>query len=164
MTRLSSPTWPRALVVGLLLLVVCAAPARGAEARWVNPVRPLHVQRSFDPPEHDWQRGHRGVDLTAHLGHVVRAAGTGRVTYAAVLAGRGVVVVDHGLLRTTYQPVAATVGVGDRVRAGEVIGAIAAGSGHCGDGHCLHLGLRRGDTYLDPMLVLTGARAVLRPW
>ena len=131
---------------------------------WQSPVRPLSVRRAFDPPAHDWLPGHRGVDLSAHVGQEVRAAGAGRVTFAATLAGRGVVVVDHGTLRTTYQPVAASVRVGERVSAGEVIGEISEGSGHCGSGSCLHLGLRRAREYLDPMLLLRGHVAVLRPW
>jgi murein DD-endopeptidase MepM/ murein hydrolase activator NlpD len=95
---------------------------------------------------------------------VVRAAGGGRVTYAADLAGRGVVVVDHGRLRTTYEPVTASVEIGARVRAGGPIGIVATGSGHCGDGRCLHLGLRVGRTYLDPLLVIRPTTGLLRPW
>lgn len=152
-------------LAGSLALGSAAAPAMAvsADRRWLSPVSPMHLERRFDPPAHDWLSGHRGVDLAAHLGQEVRAAGTGRVTFAADLAGRGVVVVDHGALRTTYQPVQATVDVGEEVRVGEPIGVIAAGSGHCGSGSCLHLGLRRGETYLDPLLLLVGGIAVLRP-
>jgi murein DD-endopeptidase MepM/ murein hydrolase activator NlpD len=94
----------------------------------------------------------------------VQAAGSGRVTFARALAGRGVVVVDHGELRTTYEPVDPSVAVGTRVRVGEPIGRVTTGSGHCGDGRCLHLGLRRGATYLDPTLLVRRAHPVLRPW
>ena len=127
-------------------------------------MRPLDIQRQFDPPAQNWLPGHRGVDLATRPGQQVTAAGNGRVTFAADLAGRGVVVVDHGAVRTTYQPVEAVVDVGEHVRAGEPIGVISAGAGHCGDGGCLHLGLRRKDTYLDPLLILFGAQAVLRSW
>jgi hypothetical protein len=91
----------------------------------------------------------------------VRAAASGSVTYAAALAGRGVVVVDHGNVRTTYEPVRATVSPGDWVSAGDVIGAVEPGEGHCGAGDCLHWGLRRGEDYLDPRLLL-GLRPVLK--
>lgn len=159
---------PLQVVVALVLLcgqlALLAPSAQGTEGLWRSPVHPLDVERRFDPPAQDWLPGHRGVDLAAHLGQQVRAAGAGRVTFAADLAGRGVVVVDHGAVRTTYQPVAASVEVGQHVRAGDVIGTIAAGAGHCGSGTCLHLGLRRGSTYLDPLLMLRGASAVLRPW
>lgn len=132
--------------------------------RWRAPVDPLVVLRRFDPPEQPWLPGHRGVDLRSRTGGTVRAAGAGRVTFAADLAGRGVVVVDHGTLRTTYEPVDAAVGVGQRVTAGEVIGAVGTGAGHCGSGDCVHLGLRRGRTYLDPLLILGRAVTRLRPW
>ena len=52
------------------------------------------------------------------VGQPVRAALPGTVTFAGMLAGRGVVVVDHGATRTTYEPVAATVAVGTPVAAG----------------------------------------------
>jgi hypothetical protein len=131
---------------------------------WRPPIRPVTVLRGFDPPDRPWLAGHRGVDLRASPGQAVRAAGAGRVTFAADLAGRGVVVVDHGALRTTYEPVDAEVSVGRRVAAGERLGTVATGSGHCGSGRCLHLGLRRGGTYLDPLLALGASHARLVPW
>jgi murein DD-endopeptidase MepM/ murein hydrolase activator NlpD len=67
-----------------------------------------------------------------------------------MLAGRGVVVVDHGAVRTTYEPVTASVSVGDQVLAGEQLGTLAPGHG---DGSSLHWGLRAGDEYLDPLLL-----------
>jgi murein DD-endopeptidase MepM/ murein hydrolase activator NlpD len=48
--------------------------------------------------------------------------------------------------------VTASVRPGQRVSAGAAIGVVARG-GHC-DGHCLHFGLRRGNTYLDPLSLL----------
>jgi len=56
-------------------------------------------------------------------------------------------------LRTTYEPVSARVQRGDRVAAGDVVGVLEADGSHCPAG-CLHWGLRRGDTYLDPFLLL----------
>ena len=94
----------------------------------------------------------------------MRAAGDGRVAFVGTLAGRGVITIDHGDLRTTYEPVEAEVALGERVRAGESIGTVGTGTGHCGSGRCLHLGLRRGREYLDPMLLLGRTSARLRPW
>lgn len=136
----------------------------GAARQWSPPVRPLSIIRSFDPPDRDWLPGHRGVDLRAKLGQQVRAAGSGRIAFASELAGRGVIVVSHGAIRTTYEPVRAGVRRGEEVVAGESLGVIAAGSGHCGDGHCLHFGVRWGRTYLNPRLLLNGFVAALRPW
>jgi murein DD-endopeptidase MepM/ murein hydrolase activator NlpD len=132
--------------------------------RWRPPVSPVVVVRQFDPPDQRWLPGHRGVDLRTTPGAQVRAAGDGRVAFAGTLAGRGVISIDHGELRTTYEPVEAQVLVGEKVRAGESIGTVGAGSGHCGSGSCLHLGLRRGRQYLDPMLLLGRTSARLRPW
>ena len=92
-------------------------------------------------------------------GQPVRAAMGGRITFAGSLAGRGVVVVDHGATRTTYEPVDATVSVGDTVAAGDRIGRLQLGGSHCYPAACLHWGWRDGDTYLDP-LTLVGAGPV----
>ncbi|PFG67747.1 murein DD-endopeptidase MepM/ murein hydrolase activator NlpD [Propionibacteriaceae bacterium ES.041] len=110
--------------------------------------------RDFQPPARRWQAGHRGVDLPGRSGEPVLAAAAGRVSYVGVLAGRGVVVVDHGSVRTTYEPVTARVRVGDRVAAGQVIGELVAGHPGCSAGTCLHWGLKAGEDYLDPMLMI----------
>jgi murein DD-endopeptidase MepM/ murein hydrolase activator NlpD len=119
----------------------------------------------FDPPARQWLPGHRGVDLDASVGDLVRAAGAGRVTWAGPLAGRGVVVVRHpDGRRTTYEPVDPVVAVGDEVATGDPLGRLATGVGHCGGVvSCLHWGLRRDDDYLDPMLLLRRGRPVLLP-
>lgn len=117
------------------------------------------VVGEFAPPAERWNAGHRGVDLLGEAGQVVRAAVPGTVTYAGMIAGRGVVVVGHGETRTTYQPVAASVAVGDVVSAGQSLGTLQAGGSHCRPRVCLHWGMLRGDTYLDP-LTLVGAGPV----
>lgn len=132
---------------------------------WLAPVDPpVSIVRSYDPPAHNWLPGHRGVDLRTTPGTSVGSAGTGRVSFAGMLAGRGVVVVDHGTLRTTYEPLQPGVSVGDLVRAGDPLGRVVEGSGHCGSGTCLHFGVRRGRDYVDPRLLMWGARPRLMPW
>ncbi|QKW24467.1 M23 family metallopeptidase [Kitasatospora sp. NA04385] len=123
--------------------------------------------RRFEPPPARWAAGHRGVDLAAAPGTVVRAAAPGTVTFAGQVAGRPVVVVTHPgsgapPLRTTYLPVAASAPVGTAVAAGDPIGVVTAGSGHC-PVDCLHWGLVRGDRYLDPLALLGSGRARLLP-
>jgi murein DD-endopeptidase MepM/ murein hydrolase activator NlpD len=157
-------TIPMALAVAALLGGAPPADATQGAPLWRPPVSPVFVVGHFDPPAQRWLPGHRGVDLRTAAGSRVRAAGDGRVTFAGTLAGRGVITIDHGELRKTYEPVDAQVVVGMRVDAGEVIGTVATGTGHCGSGRCLHLGLRRGREYLDPMLILGRASARLRPW
>jgi murein DD-endopeptidase MepM/ murein hydrolase activator NlpD len=128
------------------------------------PLSPPSVVRRFDPPPQPWLAGHRGVDLAAPVSSPVRAAGPGRVVFAGPVAGRGVVSVAHpGGLRTTYEPVTATVAVGGVVEAGAVLGTVEAGHPGCPAAACLHWGLRRGDLYLDPLALLGLGRVRLLP-
>ena len=123
----------------------------------------MQVTRGFDPPATAYGPGHRGVDLAATAGAAVRAAGAGVVSVAGSLAGRGVVVVVHGRLRTTYEPVTASVHVGDAVDAGQVIGHLAPGHPGCPVAACLHWGLRRGRDYLNPLDLVGGGPIRLLP-
>ena len=136
----------------------------GTPGRFGWPVSPPVVARRFDPPPRPWLAGHRGVDLAATPGAVVRAAGPGRVTYAGVVAGRGVISVAHaGGLRTTYEPVTAGVAVGDDVTGGGELGRLTPGHPGCAARACLHWGLRRGEFYLDPLALLGLGRVRLLP-
>jgi murein DD-endopeptidase MepM/ murein hydrolase activator NlpD len=150
------------LAAVLLLSLRGQAPAAGdtvpSTGQWPL-TGAVRVVAGYDPPAQRWNAGHRGVDLATHRGAAVLAAAGGRVSFASWLAGRGVVVVDHGSVRTTYEPVDALAAVGDEVEAGAVIGRIGRG-GHCSSS-CLHWGLKRGDTYLNPLL-LVGGESVLR--
>lgn len=139
-----------------------AAAASGAAPHggWTWPLAgPPPVTRGFAPPQVRYGAGHRGVDLGGGPGTPVLAAGAGEVSWAGVLAGRGVVVVQHGELRTTYEPVTAQVSVGQRVATGEPLGTLEAGHAGCPVAACLHWGLKRGQEYLDP-LSLVGAGPV----
>jgi murein DD-endopeptidase MepM/ murein hydrolase activator NlpD len=162
------------LVLALLPLLVATPAGARAEPRPVPPVapgpavwplepRPAVVAR-FDPPDSPWGSGHRGVDLLGRPGQQVHTALAGTVSFAGTLAGRGVVVVDHGATRTTYEPVAAAVGVGSEVGTGAVIGTLETGTSHCFPRTCLHWGLLRGDEYLDPLSLLGEAPVRLLPF
>lgn len=107
-----------------------------------------------------WGSGHRGVDLAGRPGQIVRTSLAGRVSFAGLVAGRWVVSVDHGGRRTTYQPVLPTVGQGDEVAAGEPLGRLLTAGGHCLPATCLHWGLLRGSTYLDPLTLVDAPRPV----
>jgi len=135
--------------------VPALTPAPARDGAWPLSPRP-QVVRGFDPPSTPWGAGHRGVDLLGHAGQAVHTALGGTVTFAGSLAGRGVVVVDHGGVRTTYEPVSASVAVGDAVGRGAVIGTLQHRRSHCLPQTCLHWGLLRGDVYLNP-LSLVGA-------
>jgi murein DD-endopeptidase MepM/ murein hydrolase activator NlpD len=161
MTSIRAAKVLRGLVATALVAVLLAtpdpavaAPPPPLPASWPL-AGPAPVLRPFDPPDQPWGRGNRGVDLEAAVGDAVLATAAGRVTYAGVLAGRGVLVVTHGALRTTYEPVTSLVAVGTTVTAGQIVGRLTAGV-RCGASACLHWGLRQGDRYLDP---LSGATA-----
>jgi murein DD-endopeptidase MepM/ murein hydrolase activator NlpD len=127
-----------------------AAPALPTPAGWPLRGTPA-VQRGFAPPALAWASGHRGVDLVAKPGEAILAAASGTVAFAGSIAGKPVVSIDHGSVRTTYEPVISTLSVGERVALGQVIGVLGSG-GHCRG--CLHWGLREGRSYLDPLLLL----------
>jgi murein DD-endopeptidase MepM/ murein hydrolase activator NlpD len=92
----------------------------------------------------------------------VRAAGAGTVTFAGRVGGLPAVSVTHaGGLRTTYQPVVAAVRRGEEVARGAILGRVSAGGSHCLPLACLHWGLLRASTYLDP-LSLVGADVQVR--
>jgi murein DD-endopeptidase MepM/ murein hydrolase activator NlpD len=151
----------------LALVVALAVPGgTSPDPVGVWPLSPTpEVVRAFDPPDSPYGAGHRGVDLLGAVGESVRAALPGTVTYAGRLAGRGVVVVDHGATRTTYEPVLATVPVGTAVAGGDPLGALELAGSHCFPRACLHWGWIRGETYLDPLrLVGAGPVRLLPLW
>lgn len=156
-----------ALVAAALLApTASAAPAAPADSRdpvGVWPLRPQPtVVEPFDPPSVVWGAGHRGVDLGGRVGQPVRAALAGRVGFVGRIAGVGVVVVDHGATRTTYQPVAAGVSRGEEVEAGAVLGRLQWYGTHCLPRTCLHWGWLRGDQYLDPLRLVGGGPRPVR--
>lgn len=136
--------------------------SNGQAWQWPLP-EPERVVRGFAPPAHDWLPGHRGVDLAGRAGEPVRAAGAGVVGFAGVVAGIGVVTIDHGALRTTYQPLRPAVHPGEQVAAGELIGHLVRAGSHCLPAACLHWGLLRGASYLDPLALLGLAQVRLLP-
>ena len=104
---------------------------------------------------------HSGLDIAAPAGAPVRATAAGRVVLAdpdLFLTG-GTVLIDHGLgLMSSYAHLSRLdVAEGQRVAAGETIGAVGA-SGRATGPH-LHFGLSWLDRRLDPEAVL----AVLAP-
>lgn len=128
-------------------------PALRGAGRWTWPIQPRPVVvRPFQAPPAPWASGHRGVDLAAAPGTLIRAPADGVIAFRGVVVGRGVVSIDHGgALRSTYEPVDATVREGQPVRRGEVIGSLAWTPGHCAPAACLHWGAIRAGRYLDPL-------------
>lgn len=171
---LSLPASPAARVLALLVLllpvvVMPPAAARADGPRWQWPVPPPHeVIAPFDAPATPYGPGHRGIDIAVPGGAEVRAVEGGTVRFSGSVAGRGVVSVVHadGLI-STYEPVDGGVSAGDPVGAGQVLGTLEGSSpaSHCAGRDCLHLGARRGELYVDPLLLLGGrGPSVLLPW
>lgn len=153
---------PAAFAPRAAVAAVAAVPAE-RPGRWRPPVSPFQVLGAFNPPAQDWLPGHRGVDLAAPPGSVVAAPALGTVIFAGMVGGRPVVTIDHGALRTTYEPVVATVPVGHTLVGGQEFGTVGNG-GHC-EGVCVHWGAIADETYIDPLWLLQGYVPVLKtPW
>lgn len=110
-------------------------------------------------------RPHYGLDIAAPTGTPIRAAAAGIVTLAEddlYFSGR-TVIIDHGLgVSTLYIHMSARrVQLGERVRQGQVIGAI--GSTGRSSGPHLHWGLNWGQDYLDPATVVGPMPGTAKP-
>jgi murein DD-endopeptidase MepM/ murein hydrolase activator NlpD len=154
------------VLCGVTAVTIGAGPTLADAAdRFDWPLMPRpRVERTFDNPEKNWLPGHRGVDLAGSTGQAVVAAGPGVVVFAGQVAGKPVVSIDHiGGLRTTYEPVTAVVSAGDRVGLGTVIGTLEPGHEGCAVAACLHWGLRRDRTYLDPLGLIHDRPLRLKP-
>ena len=153
------------LLLGFLLWLSTQTQAKPLPY-WRLPVAPpMKVLDGFAAPNPNWLPGHRGIDLEARNGSQVVAPSAGVITFADQLAGRGVVVIQHGSVRSTYEPVTPSLKVGEYVVAGDVIGRVDCGISHCCRGlvaKCLHWGLKQGPEYLNPLSRLD-LRVVLLP-
>lgn len=146
----------------LLIVLITIATAPNASAiepspNWTYPIENKKVFRPFEPPLQNWLAGHRGIDFAATTNTEVHSVGFGTVIYAGPLASKGVVVISHGLVRTTYEPIKASVEVGDEVSPGQLIGTLEIGESHCStqtEVFCLHLGAIRDGKYLNPLLLI----------
>jgi murein DD-endopeptidase MepM/ murein hydrolase activator NlpD len=145
------------LLAGVVVIGTVATGAAGAGLHYEPPV-PGPITDHFDPPPCPWCTGNRGIDYATAPGQPVRASERGVVTFAGQVGGDLFVVVTHpdGLRTTSAYLASISVKIGQTVAKGDVLG-LAASS--------LHFGVRRGDRYLDPELLLAGAlqRAVLVP-
>jgi murein DD-endopeptidase MepM/ murein hydrolase activator NlpD len=147
------------LTVAMLALWPTAMPA-SASGTWTWPVVGPII-RGFDPPDSPYGSGHRGIDIAAPAGTIVRAPAPGVVSFAGSVGGHLFVTIDHGggLLSTASFLSERLVRKGDTVIQGQPIGR--SGSGHPGDLQAnLHFGVRLGGTYVDPLDYLTPASVV----
>lgn len=140
-----------------------AASAAVPSARWEWPVRPPRVVGAYVAPPTPYGAGHRGIDLATAADTPVTAPSDATVRFAGHVVDRPVITLDHGDgVLSSYEPVATTLGAGDPVARGSVIGVVTSG-GHCATG-CLHVGVRVDGAYVSPLLFFDAVPAsVLLP-
>ncbi len=140
---------PRAapvLVAGAALVLTAglgrASPAKAADPDYVAPVE-APVADPFRAPARPYGPGNRGIEYRTRPGTLVRAAADGVVTFAGRVAGALHVTVVHADgIRTSYSYLRAVrVIEGQRVLQRGPVGVA---------GSRLHVGARRGPTYIDP--------------
>jgi hypothetical protein len=121
------------------------------------------VVRGFDTRAGPFGPGHRGIDIAASVGELVRSPTAGRVVFAGRVAGTNWVslLVAPGVL-VTLGPLLDPVTTADRVRLRTPVGRV--GPGHAPppvgraesgrEGVTLHLSVRVGGVYVDPLAYL----------
>lgn len=129
--------------------------ARGSQLEWPlrGPVITLFGARNH--PVFRTKVFNSGIDIRAAAGAPVKAAGPGEVLFSGWLRGFGqVVIVNHGdNLSTVYAHLGrASVGEGDAVRQGSVLGTV--GNTGAGGEYSLHFEVRYGGAAKDPMRYL----------
>ncbi|MBS1836293.1 MAG: M23 family metallopeptidase [Actinobacteria bacterium] len=119
-----------------------ADPGRAGALRYRPPVD-APVIDPFRAPTSPYGPGNRGIEYATAADTPARSIGEGTVTFAGRVAGRGVVTVAHpdGLRSSLTGLGTVVVAVGDLVEGGTVLGLTTT---------VVHLGVRRGDEYLDP--------------
>lgn len=123
-------------------------------ALWMPVTGPL--VRGFDARAGPFGPGHRGIDIAAPVGELVRAPTAGRVVFAGPVAGVNWVtlVVAPGVL-VTLGPVLDPVVTATRVRSKAPVGRV--GPGHAATSAApaaLHLSVRVDGVYVDPLVYL----------
>ncbi|MBX5470153.1 MAG: M23 family metallopeptidase [Thermoleophilaceae bacterium] len=166
------------MLVRLISLTLCAALAAPSAASaadgWLWPVRgPVITQyRNGTDPYAAGQ--HRGIDIAAPVGTEVVAAAAGVVTFAGTAGSSGLTVAIRtadGSFDTSYLHLSRIdVRKGDRLAAGDAVGAVGLTGRRSADEPHLHFGVRVAGSdhdYRDPLSLLppppaaTGPRAPL---
>lgn len=141
-----------------------AAPPVTIEAPWVWPVDGARSGvNPYRAPAHVYGSGHRGIDIATGQGLTVQAPADGVVAFRGTVVDRPLLTIEHaGGYVSTLEPVVSDLSPGEIVSAGDTIGAVSVG-GHAQSG-MLHLGVRLGGAYINPMLLFEAVpRSVLLP-
>ena len=147
----------RTVALALTLVLTGATTTNSVDRRQPR-YRPPVVARvvaGFRAPTSPFGPGHRGIDYDTSPSQAVVAIGDGVVTFAGVVAHHAYVTVSHpDGLRSTTSVSSIEVVLGQAVRSGQRVGSA--------DEIC-HLGVRRGQAYIDPALLFAPRHAVLVP-
>ncbi len=150
-----SRTRPWAIALAVVLLVMPSSAVAQSVAIEYRPPVDAPVVDPFRPPTSPYGPGNRGIDYATVPGTVVRTIAPGTVTFAGVVAGTRYVTVTHADgLRSSY---------GGLAEVTVIQGAVLAADAEVGRaGDTLHLGVRRGDEYLDPETLFAAAAPLVR--
>jgi Peptidase family M23 len=141
-----------------------------AWAAWVWPLRGdvITPYRNGDDPYASGQ--HRGIDIAGEVGAPVVAAVGGEVRFAGAAGSSGLTVsirTDDGRFDTSYLHLSSTaVGEGDRVAAGDRVGAVGTSGARSAAAPHLHFGVRDAASrhaYHDPLGFLPPPPAAPQP-
>jgi murein DD-endopeptidase MepM/ murein hydrolase activator NlpD len=158
----------RTLLEGLesrLSLVKQSVERRDALATATPSIWPTHgwltspMGYRTDPVNGESGDFHPGLDIAGDRGQPVYATAAGRVTFAERHGSYGnLIVIDHGYgLETRYGHLQAfTIGKGDQVKRGDVIGRV--GSTGRATGNHLHYEVLASGTLLNPLRLLTNQK------
>jgi murein DD-endopeptidase MepM/ murein hydrolase activator NlpD len=132
--------------------------AQPAAIIWRDPLDRMRVSGFFGVRRDVSDRPHQGIDLVAPKGTPIHAAVAGTVTAVGALAENNgrygtSVIIDTGARQTLYAHLnSVAVRAGDRVVAGQVIGAV--GETGFATGPHLHFEVRQDGRTIDPATVL----------
>jgi Peptidase family M23 len=150
----------RLLPLTAALFLASLAGAGPAFAAWVWPLQGevISSYRNGDDPYAGGQ--HRGIDIAGQIGAPVTAAAAGEVRFAGTAGSSGLTVsvrTDDGF-DTSYLHLSATqVSAGERVSAGQRLGAVGTSGVRSTVAPHLHLGVREAGSrhaYRDPLALL----------
>ncbi len=148
----------RYVVLGVAALAVTLLGAYHAEsawAAWPSPVAGGDVLLSYGAVHEGGT--HRGVDVACAPGADVLAPGDGTVVFAGSVPADGggtcgaITILTADGLRISFLPIdELAVSQHEQVRSGDRLGAVAPRGDASSEATHLHIGVRRGDAYLDP--------------
>lgn len=144
----------RSFVVVFVLTLVVVLAGKPAWA-YIRPVAGAVVD-PFRAPVDRYASGNRGIEYATQAGDPVVASESGIVTFAGQVGGTLYVIIQHDDgLRSTYGGLSrVSVPIGARIDRGAFVGTSSDRT---------HFGIRRGDEYLDPALLLDRAGSHLVP-